>query len=348
MVQNSSRGGLHAEAVVMFDSWDANGYVLPDGSPGGIKVLRRETLYVGLNGNRVERFWDARRSYIYKPVGFPKTAGRERWVARHLKPLLRGIRMPEIVASSDSGAQPPDGAAWIIYEDLGELSPPGTVDDVVKAAGWAAKWHRLPLDVVPASFDGHTPNIRDVTEALAQDAGLEKRLARAGAAQADKWAARLPELGRRLFRLDVVCHGDYHPGNIAMNFAEPVVLDWEFVHRNHPYWDLYCLMDITSFRYRKVPLDNRGRVRALRRYLDALTDKPAGLDRLSLTGFAEGYAVYAAVYSTWILGLIERDLLTGRAERQPLERQWRETAGVLNDCLTLLGPDGVKGECGLP
>jgi len=332
----------------MFDSWDANGYVLPDGSPGGIKVLRRETLYVGLNGNRVERFWDARRSYIYKPVGFPKTAGRERWVASRLKPLLRGIRMPEIVASSDSGTQPPDGAAWIIYEDLGELSPPRTAADVVKAAGWAVEWHRLPPDLVPASFDGHTPKIREVAEALAQDDALEKRLARAGAAHAGKWAARLPELGRRLFHLDVVCHGDYHPGNIAMNFAEPVVLDWEFVHRNHLYWDLYCLMDITSFRYRKIPLGNRGRVRALKRYLDALADKPAGLDRLSLAEFVEGYAVYAAVYSAWILGLVERDLASGRAKRRQLERQWRETAGVLDDCLALLGSDDEKGECGLP
>ena len=332
----------------MCDSWDANGYVLPDGSLGGVKVLRRETLYLGLNGNRVERFWDARRSYIYKPVGFPKTAGREQWAARHLKPLLRGIRMPEIVASSDSGPRPPDGAVWIIYEDLGELSPPRNADDVVTASGWAAEWHRLPLDLVPASFDGHTPKIREVTEALAQDSALEERLVRAGAAHADRWAARLPELGRRLFLLDVVCHGDYYPGNIAMNFPEPVVLDWEFVHRNHPYWDLYCLMDITSFRYRKIRLGNRGRVRALKRYLDALSDKPAGLVHLSLAEFVDGYAVYAAVYSAWILGLIERDLASGRAARRPLERQWRETAGVLNDCLALLGPDGEKGECDLP
>lgn len=376
---------------------DIGGCIRPDGSLGGDRVLRRETLYVGLNGNRVERFWDSRRSYIYKPVGFPKTAGRERWVARHLKPHLGGIRIPEIVAASDDAGQP-GARAWLIVEDLGELRPPRTAADAAEAASWAAVWHRLPVSLVPASFAGHTPPLEEVAQELGRDrAAVGRRLARAGTPGAAAWAARLPDLPGLVPPLEAVCHGDYYPGNIAMNFAGPVVLDWEFVHRNHPYWDLYCLMDITSFRYRKIPMTNRARIKALKRYLDALADKPAGPARqdpppeqarpgpreqpapavrerkassrvdpsqplrsepadrpgphrsdladgavgdAELFRFARGYAAYAAVYSAWILGLIEKDLAAGRAARRLLERQWRETAGVLNDCLALLGAPG--------
>lgn len=343
----------------MQDGFSTAGVIRPDGSLGGERVLRRETLYRGLNGNRVERFWDARRSYIYKPVGFPKTAGREQWVARHLRPLLAGIRMPDIVAASVPRPGEAAGPAWLIYEDLGELRPPRDAADAARAAGWAAAWHRLSADLVPASFDGHTPRLEEVAEQIGADpAALRRRLARAGVAEAAKWADRLPELVRLVPPRETVCHGDYYPGNIAVNFPEPVVLDWEFVQRNHPYWDLYCLLDITSFRYRKIPLENRDRIAALRRYRAALGDEhgaerenpaeaPAGGDA-AFAAFAVGYAAFAAVYSAWILGLIERDLASGRAERRALERQWRETAGVLIDCLSLIGEQEAKGAYALP
>lgn len=338
----------------MNDAFSTIGLIRQDGSLGGEKVLRRETLYRGPNGNRVERFWDARRSYIYKPVGFPKTAGRERWVARHLQPHLRGIRMPAILASSKP--ESPEGTAWLVYEDLGELHPPRTQADAVEAAGWAASWHRLSPDLVPAAFDGHTPDYGDVADQLEQERpALAGRLRRAGVAPAEVWAERMPALRRRIFPLEVVCHGDYHPGNIAMNGDMPIVLDWEFVHRNHPFWDLYCLLDITSFRYRKIPVTNRGRMRALKRYRDALLDRPlAGgssphaallhwMRDVPLPEFAAGYAAYAALYSAWILGLIDRDLEAGRAGRRRLMRQWRETAAVLADCLALLETGERKG-----
>src|SRR5690606_28680339 len=355
---------------------DIAGCIRPDGSLGGAGVLRRETLYLGRSGNRVERFWDSRRSYIYKPVGDPKTAGRERWVSRHLKPLIPGIRIPEIVAASDEAGQPA-GRAWLVLEDLGAPRPIRTAAEAAEAAAWAAAWHRLPVSLVPDAFTGHTPLLDAVAEELKRDpAALERRLARAGMSEAGAWAVRLPGLQDLVTPCEAVCHGDYHPGNIAVHAAGPVVLDWEFVPRHPPYWDLYCLMDITSFRYRKIRLTNRSRLKVLGRYLEALSDKSAdkpasgSADRLNaadrilrersaaqppagpvspdgggrqgvLLRFARGYAAYAVVYSAWILGLIENDLASGRAPRRQLERQWRETAGVLHDCLSLLVETGA-------
>lgn len=332
--------------------FSAEEYIRPDGTLGGVKVLRRETLYRGLNGNRVERFWDARRSYIYKPVGFPKTAGREQWVVRHLKPLISGIRMPEILASSETVQGSEEARAWLIYEDLGQLRHIRTVAEVAEAAGWAAEWHGLPAELVPAGYDGHTPLFEEVAATLlGEPALLDKRLADAGITDAGWWTADLAGWIRRVPAVRTVTHGDYHPGNIAREGHQRIVLDWEFVHRNHPYWDLYCLMDITSFRYRKVPVSNRGRLGALESYRQALAASESGAGTpaiqrhnwcrdLSLEDLAAGYAVYASVYSAWIIGLIEHDLAAGRASRRQLMRQFRETAGVLADCLALLKEAG--------
>lgn len=332
----------------------AEGCIRSDGSLGGKEVLRRETLYRGRHGLAVERFYDARRSYIYKPVGFPETAGREQWVALHLAPRLPGIRMPAIVAASEPGLALQGGTAWLIYEDLGELHHPRTAADVTEAAGWAAAWHRLPVKLVPPHYDGHTPAFVAVAEQLlAAGSIVEARLGRAGIAASERWMASLPERISRMPVAETVVHGDYHPGNVAMNGDGPIVLDWEYVHRNHPYWDLYCLMDITSFRYKRVPVDNAGRLRALRRYREALlaTDEPGPqlerdanwCERIAFADFVHGYAVFASVYSAWILGLIEQDLAAGRAEREQLVRQWQETADVLSDCQALLAADETKG-----
>lgn len=328
------------------------GYIRSDGSLGGKEVLRREMLYRGRHGLAVERFYDARRSYIYKPVGFPETAGREQWVARNLAPRLPGIRMPAILGASEPGGDKQAGAAWLIYEDLGPLRHPRTAMEVAEAAGWAAAWHVLPVDLVPSRFDGHTPLFAEVAaQVLADRREIEARLVRAGAIGAAEWAASLPDWISAMPAAEAIVHGDYHPGNVAMNGGAPVVLDWEYVHRNHPYWDLYALMDITSFRYRRVPVGNPGRLRVFRQYRAALETADGTGDRarrhwcesVSFRDFVRGYAVFASVYSAWILGLIEQDMAAGRAPRRQLARQGRETAAVWNDCRALLAADGTKG-----
>src|SRR5690606_26162146 len=85
-----------------------------------------------------------------------------------------------------------------------------------------------------------------------------------------RWVDLLPDAEQMTAAADlagsVVSHGDYHPYNVAIRGEERIVIDWEYVHRNHRYWDLYSLLDITSFRYAKVPLQQSERIAALRRY----------------------------------------------------------------------------------
>lgn len=319
--------------------WSA--FIRPDGSLGGRSVRRRETIYQTLSGKRVERFYDHERSYIYKPL-HAAVSLRELWASEHVAPRLSGITIPHIVAASamrESAAASP----WLIYEDLGELQHGRHAQDIIEAAGWIPEWHLLPLEIIPEAFSGHTPRHDCILESVQETkGGLYARLIDVELAAVQAWMERIDDLESRIPALTVVSHGDYHPLNIAFNRGERIVLDWEFIHRNHPYWDLYSLMDITSFRYDKVELTHDEREQALRRYWQQLQE---GLSRhadalwreLDEGAFIRGYYWYASLYSAWIAGLIEQDLVEGRIAAQLLYKQKEQTSKVFADCLLALG-----------
>jgi len=66
-------------------------------------------------------------------------------------------------------------------------------------------------------------------------AGLESAIA-----QYDGWAPAL-------VRERVVCHGDVHPGNVAMTVDGPVLLDWDLLCSAPPGWDHAMLLRLPTW-----------------------------------------------------------------------------------------------------
>lgn len=312
---------------------DWSDYVRDDGTLGGPRVLVRETIYVSPAGNKVERFHDGEHSRIFKPVSFTQTVGRERWAHENVLSRLAGFCVPSIVASSDvSGC----GPHWLIYDDMGELNHCKSPDERIKAAGWIAEWHGLPASLVPAEFAGHTPYFEEVwKQVTVSDLQIHERLVGCSSAAVERWTALLAEAPGIVGSDRVVSHGDYHPYNVAIQEGERIVLDWEFVHLNHRYWDIYSLLDITSPRYARTSLAHEQRIAALRHYWDR-SEKQLQTGG-SFQSFCEGYWYYASVFSAWIAGLIDEDLKRGVIPSDLLLRQKRETSAVFEDCLFQLG-----------
>jgi thiamine kinase-like enzyme len=310
-------------------------YITEGGFLNDSHITSREIIYEGLNGQNVERFRVGANSYIYKSLSHRREIGRESWAYSTIIPYLGTVKVPVILA--ESNVKDPQ-AQWIIYEDLGRLHHCSNALEIMEAAGMIPLWHRLNVDMVPESFEGHTPYISEVlkivkelmrsSESEHEDAYITKRV---NTQQIQPWLDRLHIWEEALPMKRVVSHGDYHPLNIAFSGVDRIVVDWEFVHLNSSYWDLYSLMDITSHRYTKIPLNNSQREEALQLYLRSMnleetTDK-----------FIEGYYMYASVYSVWIMGLIENDLRVPGAPVTDLYRQRQETYEVFTDCLLGLG-----------
>jgi hypothetical protein len=321
-------------------SW--SNYVLEDGTLGGDHVLERQVVYKGRSGANVERFWDHERSYIYKPIANVSTIGRELWAQDKLLPHLEGFRVPLIYAASKPGAK---GQSWLIYEDLGSLQHNKSAAELIEAAGWIAQWHRLPIGLIPEAYNGHTPYYAEIWEGLKTNTPAQIAMwLNVESATVNKWfmSMRAGDAASRIVECEVVSHGDYHRFNIAKHGGEKVVLDWEYAHRNHVYWDLYSLLDITSYRYTKAPLSQEERITALRNYWDARHAAATNEDNewrecsdvgQSFDQFCEGYWLYASIYSAWIAGLIHGDLARGEVAPEQLLKQQQETSDVFIDCL---------------
>jgi len=311
----------------MTDVQRGSEYVRENGELGGAHVSYRETIYVNVLGNNVERFQGGGRSFIYKPLAFAQTKDREIWAQDTIAPLLSSIRVPCIHAASETFKQ---GIDWLIYEDLGPLQHCTTSLGIIEAAGWIKEWHRLPVSLVPSEFAGHTPHVADIVQQVLPEADyLPERIDNPQMDAIAEWIKLVIARGPAIFNeLPVVSHGDYHPYNVAVRQDERIVLDWEFVHLNHRYWDLYSLLDITSYRYEKPMLLRDERAAALNVYWDNQQEVSSSKEH-----FTQGYYLYASLYSAWIAGLIENDRKREELPQDKLLRQRRETSAVFNDCL---------------
>ncbi len=305
--------------------------VLPDGTLDESRLLSRELLYVGRNGKAVERFSietaHGVESFIFKPLTNVDTLGREQWFSRHLLPSVP-IRYPRLLGQA--GHDDAD-RYWTIYEDLGNLDHRFDKQTLSAAAAVIPHWHQLPLDSVPSSFAGHSPHVNDVLSIVTERLDRLAEIATGLSMPADLWSV----FRRALLRLDgvfssetTVSHGDFHPYNITLRGGELIVLDWEYVHRNSVYWDLYNLLDITSPRYRRPAMEDEWRKEALHTYVE----RRAAMGWVPPDDFIRGYYFYAGIYSAWILLLIDNDLRSGSFERSALTAQQRETYAVLHDC----------------
>ncbi|MFC4811486.1 aminoglycoside phosphotransferase family protein [Paenibacillus sp. GCM10023250] len=351
--------------------WAASDFKKPDGTLNEALVAGRETLYTGMNGQRVERlFLSTGERVIYKPLTNDSQLGREAWVYARVLPMLppiypkllafSGIAMPnaehaglDIAAgaadSAGYGGAGEDGG-WCLFEDLGTLSHAFDADAAEALVPYIAQWHALPVDDLrDAPLLGPKPLIEALlADVLDREDALRAALSAAlpeGEALLERVLAPLrsggalhaspPGWSRR-----VLSHGDLHLGNYALAEGGLKVLDWEHAHLNSPYWDLYHLIDLSHPVFPKtMDADVRGRL------LDVYASEAArwGMPADG-AAFKREYARFAAVFSLWMLLLIEKDLAALRRDAglpakwspEQLRRQRTETLASIAQCAALL------------
>ncbi|GHH98033.1 phosphotransferase [Neobacillus kokaensis] len=287
--------------------------VLEDGRLNEGLVCRREILYRGNNGRCVERFYlSSGESYIFKPLTNNAQFGKEVWVHEQILPHFPAV-FPKII-SYQIDRKPEQ--SWMILEDLGPLSHTFSKESLLAVVRSAAVWHSLPLEAFAGvPLTGMKPRIGEmVAEIQLGKIPFSERV-----------EAIFPVLYQFPFSTkQVVCHGDLHQGNYALVDGRLAVLDWEHAHLNLPYWDLYHAIDMSHPDFSKK-MTCELREEALNGYLD-------GVQRAVDRGqFKKEYYRFAAVFSMWMLILIERDLRVdaGKWPQEQLERQREETADVL-------------------
>ncbi|WP_042464089.1 aminoglycoside phosphotransferase family protein [Neobacillus dielmonensis] len=294
------------------------------------KLIRnREVLYKGLNGRLVERFvLENGSSYIFKPLTQNKQLGKEVWVYDHLLPRLPEI-YPKLIAHSDTGN--PE-TSWIILEDVGSLSHQYNEETIWNVTKWMARWHSLPVETfadIPNT--GQKPRFENImADVIANRKELQLPLFDIN--QADIFQV-FSLLNSFVFSKKLVLsHGDLHLGNFAVAGERLVVLDWEHAHINSPFWDLYHLLDLSHPLFPKK-MTSELRAQVLQLYLDEVMFEVEDYD-----AFKQEYYLYSAVFSMWMVGLIQRDLAAedGKWPREKLENQLEETTSVLKQCLERL------------
>lgn len=309
-------------------------YVLLDGTLDGGKLWRREPLYQGMNGKVVERFYPSpERSYIFKPLTNAESMDREAWIYRHVLNLFPPV-YPRLLVSSEKGA---GEAGWSVFEDLGPLRHEYSMElamEVVKQMAW---WHAFPESHWnDLNGQGNKPPIeqismslktrRDEVDALLEEAGSTMRL--------DGLLRGLAE-GEAFLGIRVLSHGDLHLGNYAKGAdGKLYIIDWEHVHMNSPFWDLYHLIDMSHPLFPKtLPLSERERL--LGYYLKQSAFHGRNWDR---NDFIIAYCCFAAVFSLWMLLLISGDLKRGDSvwPEARLRAQRSETMDSLIGCLVRL------------
>lgn len=307
-----------------------NDIVLANGTLNDSVILKKETLYKGINGRFIDRFYlSPSESYIFKPLTNNEQLGKEAWVHERVLPFFPAI-FPKIIAYSKS--EDPK-VSWMILEDLGPLSHNFNEDSVLGVIKWVAWWHSLSIEkFADVPLSGLKPQIEEV----AADICLKK----------DEFFRLLPDLrisGEHIYYIyslldrfvfsknPVLSHGDLHMGNYAVVNHEMVVLDWEHLHLNTPFWDLYHVIDMSHPLFpREITSEFRERV--LRYYLDQVKLE---IDKDS---FFHEYYLFSAVFSIWMILLIQKDLQADD-EKWPIEKldaQLEETVASLKQCARAL------------
>ncbi|MFC4103277.1 aminoglycoside phosphotransferase family protein [Paenibacillus xanthanilyticus] len=300
---------------------------------------QRSTIYVGLGNRRIERVVgsDGAR-YILKPEGGD---GRERMVYERMLAAFPPI-YPRLARAWTDEAD--EGAAWLLFEDLGELTHPHDPTLVEEAARRVAWWHSLPhRPIDPLPLRGQKPLLSEMAAEVGErQAPLQAFLLERGLAQAEIGdALRIAAGWRAPDEPLVFSHGDLHVGNYARVRGELYILDWEHAHWNYRTWDLYHLIDL-SHPLHPRPSGLNWREKALDAYAEEAIRLGQSLDASALR--ADYYAA-AVVFSLWMLGLIRQDLATGGGpwEKPKLLAQLDETLASLTGNTAAARAAGLRG-----
>lgn len=313
-------------------------YITPGGQLDSHKILRREVLYQGMNGNLVERFYvDAARSYIFKPLTHEGQNGRENWVYEHILPWLPPV-YPRMLAKSQSGNK---GESWAVFEDLGSLTHVFDVDTALNVVKEMACWHAIPRETWPEGLPvtGQKPRMETLAAEIlerAEEVRLllgELGLPETILLEAAERFTRV-ESGTAYFKFQVLSHGDLHTGNYATVFEKLYILDWEHAHLNTIYWDLYHLLDMSHPLFPKQMT-----VSVREKVLDYYMAQSASHGKLwDRTLLLDEYCQFAALFSIWMLLLIRSDLKREKAvwTVPQLQAQWDETVDTLIQSVTTM------------
>jgi len=293
---------------------------------------RRETIYRGMQGRIVERVWDAGgKSRILKRSG---SDAAELRVYEKVLPLLPPV-YPGLVAKWADGRE--DGTAWLLFEDIGPLRHDYRTDtalDVIRCAAWwhtrpAAMWPEMPARGLKPGFGEMASDLlakRAAGTGLLHRLGFEPQI---GQTFFNRLAAGAATADNRL----VFSHGDLHVGNYVRADGRLYVLDWEHAHLNVRYWDLFHLIDLTHPLYPRSGAPD-WREELLEEYIRSAGEYDPALlrDREALR---RDYRWFAAVFSLWMLLLVEADLESGSGPwpGELLAAQLNDTARIFLDNL---------------
>ncbi|CAN7767621.1 hypothetical protein LJR153_007329 [Paenibacillus sp. LjRoot153] len=295
----------------------------------------REVIYIGRNGNRVERIKvhlnnNITNSYIYKPLTNFPSMGKEVWVQENICSRIPEVRIPRIHYYSKT--TDPENY-WMVLEDLGKLEHKFDVDTMKKAAVCMPYWHVLPIDLVLDEYEGHSPLEQDIRKFLLSKVDqLRGILVGNGYSNED-----IDYMYREIIQLHlesevVVSHGDLYPLNIAELNNELIILDWEYIHKNSAFWDLYTLMDITSPEYRRPAINQISRIDILTKYVNVRNN----LESPTKHTFIDDYHRFSAMHALWLLLLIDSDLTQEKYDKVALLLQYKETLAILKIVLDYL------------
>jgi thiamine kinase-like enzyme len=257
--------------------------------------------------------------------------GKEQWVHHRLL-ANTAIPYPQLLAASEHLV--PE-TYWTIFEDLGELNHHLNEQDYMAAARIIPLWHVIPVEKVPKEYRGDKPGLTQAIESIKQHwnkVSSSLQLLKMDLRQINLLFGIVDSAINLADQETVISHGDLCFGNIGVVNDKLFVLDWEFVHRNSAFWDLYCLLDMTHPLMRKT-MNNKLRNQVLSAYLEER--EVLGLKPVHIS-FKTDYVIFSTVYSIWMLLLIEQDLQSNIWDKSGLLASQIEIANMLNDHLDSL------------
>ncbi|WP_164744346.1 phosphotransferase [Paenibacillus xylaniclasticus] len=316
----------------------SKGSILVDSIIQGGEVEKRELLYTGLNGSRVERLMiDPGSMVVCKITPDLAQAAREAHIYENVLPFLPDV-YPALLDYTETTKEDGSVWAWLLYEDVGTLDHTFNEAATAKLISCMAKWHAVPTEGLKlGSGRGHKPNYEEMAADLLMELGWSWRgtpAAEAGAQASEPLIFGLPEhlvlrmYGQMKQQPPVIvyrlCHGDLHAGNFGTaSGGKLYVLDWEHVHRNSPYWDLYHALDMSHPMFPRT-IGEDAWERLLTAYWEQADKGSVPAER---EAFMREYCLFSAVFSLWMLRLIDSDLAAsdGPWPRELLLRQQEET-----------------------
>lgn len=290
-----------------------------------------ETIYTAMDGRIVSRIrGDDGRCYIRKPV---PPASREQWIYENLLSELPPIYPRMLANPLSKGGTIEENSSWLWFEDIGRLTHDYDLETAHTLVQAVARWQSASMENakrIPLS--GLKPSYRELASKLVS----EREQYTAIASRFNLLPRTLDELYSDIERMRlsdelVFSHGDLHVGNYSSANGQLYVMDWEHAHFNSRYWDLFHLIDLTHPVFpRKNVLQWRDAL--LQAYLSE-TDKLG--TRLERQAFLAEYKLFAAVFSLWMLRLVQQDLdkPDGVWTQEQLRNQAEETASIVRQLL---------------